>query len=50
MNGLMVGKVALVTGATGGIGLETAVGLAEMGARVFGWGVMRGEWRMRWVW
>lgn len=34
MNGLMVGKVALVTGAAGGIGLETAIGLTKMGARV----------------
>ncbi|MCJ2011692.1 SDR family oxidoreductase [Methylobacterium sp. J-076] len=30
----MRGKVCLVTGATGGIGYETALGLARMGARV----------------
>ena len=30
----MVGKVAIVTGGTGGIGLETARGLVDRGARV----------------
>ncbi len=30
----MRGRVCLVTGATGGIGYETAAGLARMGARV----------------
>ncbi len=30
----MQGKVCLVTGATGGIGRETAKGLADRGARV----------------
>jgi retinol dehydrogenase 12 len=34
MSGLMAGKTCLVTGATRGIGKETAVGLAALGARV----------------
>ncbi len=32
--GLMVGKVVFVTGSTDGIGKETALGMAGMGARV----------------
>lgn len=32
--GAAQGKVALITGATGGIGIETAVGLAQLGATV----------------
>jgi retinol dehydrogenase-14 len=34
-DGLMVGKVVLVTGSTDGIGRETALGIARMGARLF---------------
>ena len=30
----MAGKVVLITGATGGIGMATAIGLATLGARV----------------
>ncbi len=34
MNGSMKGKVCLVTGATSGVGFETALGIARRGARV----------------
>jgi NAD(P)-dependent dehydrogenase (short-subunit alcohol dehydrogenase family) len=42
--GPMAGKIALVTGGTGGIGRATAAGLAALGARV---GITGRAWQAR---
>ena len=43
----LTGKVALITGGNGGIGLGMAEGLAAAGAKVAIWGLNGGEKRRR---